>query len=92
MLRCSTESETYFQLIQCVRSITVLYTTECNGIPVWGNVAKVNLKELSVRLNNIIRIITFIGKYCFMTPLCKTLNLLKLNDIYKLELAKFMCL
>ena len=25
-----------------------------------------------------------------MTPLYKTLNLLKLNDIYKIELAKFM--
>ena len=81
----STELETYFHLMQCVCFIAILYTPEYKTAFQFGEMlAKVNLKELSVRLNNIIRNITFSRKYCLMTPLYKTLNLLKLNDIYKL--------
>ena len=60
------------------------------GIVIWGNAAKSFLKQLSVRLNNIIRTITLSKKYNHMTNLYKNLNLLNLNDIYKPELAKFM--
>ena len=58
----------------------VIYSRVQYGIPIWGNGAKVNLKELSVRLNSIICTTTFSRKYCLMTPRKKTLNLLKLND------------
>ena len=57
---------------------------------IWGNISKIYLKDLSVRLNNIIRKTTFSKKYSHVTNLYKNLNLLKLNDIYKLELAKCM--
>ena len=60
------------------------------GFVIWDNALKIYLKELSVRLNNIIRTIIFSKKYRHMTNLYKNLNLLKLNDIYKLELTKFM--
>ena len=52
--------------------------------------AKFYLNELSVRLNDIIRTITFSKKYSHMTNFYKNLNLQKLKGIYKLELAKFM--
>ena len=60
------------------------------GIVIRSNPPKIYLKELSVRQNDIIRTITFSKKYSHVTNICKSLNLLKLNDIYKLELAKFV--
>ena len=48
------------------------------------------MAKLRVRLNNIIRAITFSKSFSSMTALYKNLNILKLEDIYKLELAKFM--
>ena len=48
------------------------------------------MHELNVKLNNIVRTITYSSKYCPVTSLYKTLNFLKLDDIYRLELAKFM--
>ena len=56
---------------------------------IWGIMIGISV-ELSVRLNNIICTITFSKKSSHITNHYKNLNLLKLNDIYKLELAKFM--
>ena len=67
-----------------------IYSRIQYGIVIWGNASKIYLKELTVRLNNIIRTITFSKKYSHVTNLYKNLNLLKLNDIYKLEFAKFL--
>jgi len=41
-------------------------------------------------MNNIVRTITWNKKFAKVTQLYKKLNLLKLKDVYKLELAKFM--
>ena len=41
-------------------------------------------------MNNIVRTITWNKKFSHVTHLYKNLNYLKLNDIYHLELAKFM--
>ena len=60
------------------------------GILIWGNAAKIHLRDLSVRINNIIRAITFSSKYCKMTILYQKLDILKLADIYGLELSKYM--
>ena len=43
-----------------------------------------------MRLNNIVRTITGSRKFDYVTPLFKQLKLLKLHDIYQLELGKFM--
>ena len=67
-----------------------IYSRIQYGIKILGNAPRIYLKELSVRLNNIIRSITFSKKYSHVTNLYKNLNLFKLNNIYKLELAKFM--
>ena len=48
------------------------------------------MHELNVKLNNIVRTITYSSKYCPVSSLYKTLNFLKLDDIYRLELAKLM--
>ena len=50
----------------------------------------VHLRELSNPMNNILLTITFSGKYCKMTILYQKLNVLKLADIYDLELAMHM--
>ena len=60
------------------------------GILIWGNAAKIHWRDLSVRMNNIIRTITFSSKYCKMTILYQKLNILKVEDIQGLELAKYM--
>ena len=43
-----------------------------------------------VQLNNIVRIITFTKNCSRMSNLYKSLYLLKITDIHKLELAKFI--
>ena len=55
----------------------------------WGNSPKAHLQNLAVKLSNILRTISYSSRYHSVTPLYKLLNLLKTNDIYKLELAKF---
>jgi len=41
-------------------------------------------------MNNIVRTLTWHKKFSHDIQLYKNLNFLKLNDIYRLELAKFM--
>ena len=61
------------------------------GIILWGSTSfKLVLRELKVRLNNIVRTITGSRKFDHVTPLFKELKLLKLHDIHQLELGKFM--
>ena len=57
---------------------------------IWGNAAKTHLHELTVQLNNLIRIITHSSKYTLITNLYKNLNIIKLTDIYVLEVAKYI--
>ena len=45
---------------------------------------------MSTRLNKMIKTITFAKKLCHVSPIFKALNLLKIDDIYQLELEKFM--
>ena len=60
------------------------------SIVTWGTANKMFMQELNVKLYNIVRTITYSSKYCPVTPLNKTFNFLKLEDINQLELAKFM--
>ena len=46
--------------------------------------------EIEVKMNNIVRTITWNKKFTHVSHLYQNLNLLKLNDIYKLDLAKIM--
>ena len=47
-------------------------------------------KKIEVRLNRIIRIATFSSIYTPINTMYKQLNILKISDIYHLELEKFM--
>ena len=55
-----------------------------------GSTFKSVLRELEVRLNKIVRTTTGSRKFDHITTLFKQLKLLKLHDIYQLELGKFM--
>ena len=59
-------------------------------IILWGSTFPSTLRELEVRLNYIVRTMTGRRKFYHVSPVYKDLALLKLQDIYKLELAKFM--
>ena len=67
---------------------SLIYNRIQDGIVTWGTANKIILQELNVKLNNIVRTITFSSKYCPVTCSYKLLNFLKLNDLYRLELAK----
>jgi len=56
----------------------------------WGTATNSVLRPLEVVHNNILRTITYNNYRCHITPVYKYLNILKLHNIYKLELAKLM--
>ena len=60
------------------------------GIILWGFTFHSTFRELEVRLNDIVGTMTGRRKLDHESPLYKNLSLIKLQDIYKLELAKFM--
>ena len=74
----------------CMIYYSLIYSRIQYGIVTWGTANKTVLQELNVKLNNIVRTITCSSKYCPVTGLYKLLNFLKLDDIYRLKLAKFM--
>ena len=62
------------------------------GILAWGGTANFLINKLQIAQNRIIRNINFKSiKDCIkMNNFYKSMELLKINDIYKLEMAKFM--
>ena len=54
------------------------------------NAAKTYLNRVTVRMNDILRAINFSSTYQKVNNLYKNFELPKLQDIYRLELAKFM--
>ena len=60
------------------------------GITAWGTAALSQLREIEVKLSNIMRTMTWNKKFSHVSQLHKKLGFLKLHDVYKLELAKFM--
>ena len=69
-----------------------VYPHQKYGIIVWGNSNKSVLQSLQVMQNKIIRIMNFkcLRDHVQLNPLFKSWNLLKINEIYELEIAKFM--
>ena len=55
-----------------------------------GTAHQHKLHEIEVKLNNIVRTITQSKKFSHATCIYKKLNFLKLKNVYKLDLAKFM--
>ena len=69
---------------------SLIYSRIQYGIVTWGTANKTLMQELNVKLNSIVCTVTYTSKYCPVISLYKTLNFLKLDDIYLLDLAKFM--
>ena len=53
---------------------SLIYSRIQYGIVTWGAANKTVLQELNVKLNNIVRTITYSSKYCPMTCLYKLLS------------------
>ena len=70
------------------------YSFVCNCasyvITTWGTADQSKKHEIEIKMNNIVRTITWNKKFTHVSHLYQNLNLLKLNDIYKLELAEIM--
>ena len=63
----------------------------CYGVTSWGNAALIYTHKIQVQLNNIVKIVT--RTFFFKTILFRLyiqLNLMKLRNIYKLEMLKFV--
>jgi len=71
----------YFSLVHC-------HLKHCIGS--WGTATNSVLQPLEVVYNNILQTITYNNFRCHITPLYKSLNILKLHNIHTLELAKLM--
>ena len=69
---------------------SLIYNRIQYGIVTWDTANKTVLQELHVKLNNIVRTITYSSRYCPVTCLYKLSNFLKSDGIYRLELAKSM--
>jgi len=71
----------YFNLVHCHLKYCIVS---------WGTATNSVLQPLEVVHNNFLRTITYNNYSCHITTLYISLNVLKLHDIYKLELAKLM--
>ena len=70
-----------------------VYSRLSYGITAWGTAARNQFREIEVKLNNIIRIngiMTWNKQFSQVSQWYKKLGFLKLHDVYKVELAKFM--
>ena len=84
-LRNFVDTETLKLLYYSLIYIRVQY-----GVILFGTATYIRQKEIVLRLNNIVRIMTWSRKFDHVSILYKQLKLLKLEDIYKLKLSKFM--
>ncbi len=60
------------------------------GLPIWGNTYQVHLSKIIILQKKTIRTITGAKYNDHSEPLFKNLNILKLQDMYKLEIAKYV--
>ena len=74
----------------CLLYYSLIYSRLQYGILTWGTASKSLMHFLEVRINRIVRILTFSSIYTPINNLYKSINVLKLLDIYNLELGKFM--
>ena len=74
----------------CLLYYNLVYSRIQYGILTWGTATKQLKKKIEVGLNHIVRIATFSSIYTPISTMYKQLNILKISDIYHLELGKFM--
>ena len=74
----------------CMLYYSLVYSRIQYGITAWATANKTSQEIIRVRLNKILRIILFRNLYTPTSQMYKELQVLKVEDIYQLELAKFM--
>ena len=74
----------------CMLTIVFVYSRIQYRITAWATANKTLQEIIRVRLNKILRIILFRNLYTPTSQLYKELQVLKAEDIYQLESAKFM--
>ena len=60
------------------------------GLPVWGNTAKILINKLEILQKRAIRAINFSDYTSPSSPIFKELEILKINDLYKAQIASLM--
>ena len=82
----------YYLSNNALRSLyySFTYSHLQNAIGVWGGAGKTPLNRLNVSHNKVLRAMTYSSYKSRVSPLYKTLHLLKINDIYILEIGRFM--
>ena len=86
-------------LLKCIY-YSLVYSHLSYGIEVWGSASKSNLNKLNILQHKAVRIISGVqyfqvygqepGPLPSSEPLYKNLEILKLDDIFKLNIAKFV--
>ena len=74
----------------CMLYYSLVYSRIQYEITAWATANKTSQEIIRVRLNKILRIILFRNLYTPTSQMYKELQVLKVEDIYQLELAKFM--
>ena len=69
---------------------SLVYSHLQYAIGTWGSATKTSLRRLNIIHNKIIKTISWSSFQCHVTPVYSQLNLLKLEDIHQLEIAKLM--
>jgi hypothetical protein len=67
---------------------SMFMSTLCYAISVWGGFSLGGIKRVQVAQNNAIRAITGISKYETVRTKMRELNIMCINDIYKIEILK----
>ena len=82
----------YYLSDNALRSVyySLRYSHLQYAICVWGGAGKTALKRLNVLHNKVLRAMTYCSYKSRVSPLYKKLNLLEIDDIYILEIGKFM--
>ena len=82
----------YYLNSNALRSVycSLTYSHLQYAIGVWGGAGKTALKRLNVLHNKVLREMTYSSYKSRVSPLYKKLNLLKIDDIYILEIGKVM--
>jgi len=69
---------------------SLVYPYLLYGITLWGNTYRIHLQKLIIAQKKIIRLIMGANYNANTEPLFKSLGILKLPDIYKLQIIKFV--
>jgi len=69
---------------------SLIYPYIIYAVPIWGNAANISIDTIYKLQKRVVRYITFKDSHTHSAPLFKSLNILNIQDIYKVETLKFV--